>query len=121
MTRMDFILEGFYNNAPYSELLESFKSIGFSIFDLLLFISSRSDLYNKKVANILDIYTKMSNSNLFDTFEEARNQSDQNLELYEKGEFGFNETLECKTCLHTKNQNNVEPFGICETTFSPRK
>ena len=31
------------------------------------------------------------------------------------------ETLECKTCLHTKNQNNVESFGIRETTFSLRK
>ena len=106
--RMDFVLEGFYNNAPYSELLESFKSIGFSIFDLLQFLSLKSDLYNKKVANILDIYTKMANSNLFDTFEEARNQSNQNLELYEKGEFGFNETLECKTMLYLAIEDTLE-------------
>jgi len=106
--KMDFILEGFYNNSPYRELLESFKSIGFAIFDLLQFLSSRPDLYNKKVANIFDIYTKMSNSNLFDTFEEARNQSDANLELYEKGEFGFNETLECKAMLYLAIEDTLE-------------
>ena len=50
----------------------------------------------------------MSNSNLFDTFEEARNQSDQNLELYEKGEFGFNETLECKTMLYLAIEDTLE-------------
>jgi len=50
----------------------------------------------------------MSNSNLFDTFEEARNQSDANLELYEKGEFGFNETLECKTMLYLAIEDTLE-------------
>jgi radical SAM superfamily enzyme YgiQ (UPF0313 family) len=105
---MDFTLEGFYNNAPYSELLKSFKSIGYSIFDLLKFLISRPNLYNKKVAHILEIYTNMSNSNLFDTFEEARYQSEKNIELYEKGEFGFNETLECKTMLYLAIEDTLE-------------
>jgi len=105
---MDFTLEGFYNNAPYSELLKSFKSIGYSIFDLLKFLISRPDLYNKKVAHILEIYINMSNSNLFDTFEEARYQSEKNIELYEKGEFGFNETLECKTMLYLAIEDTLE-------------
>ena len=55
---MDFVLEGFYNNAPFAEIFESFKSMGYSIFDLLLFISDRSDLYTQKVGEILDLYGK---------------------------------------------------------------
>ena len=102
---MDF---DFYNNAPFAEIFESFKSMGYSIFDLLLFISDRSDLYTQKVGEILDVYGKMSTSNLFDTFEEARFQSDTAVELYEKGEFGFNETLECKTMLYREMRDTLE-------------
>lgn len=105
---MDFVLEGFYNNAPFAEIFESFKSMGYSIFDILLFISERSDLYTRKVGEILDLYGKMSTSNLFDTFEEARFQSDTAVELYEKGEFGFNETLECKTMLYREMRDTLE-------------
>ncbi len=110
--KMDFILEGFYNNSPYRELFSSFKSIGFSIFDLLQFIHSRPDLYTKKVTDIFDIYEKMTRSNLFETYEEARNQSDENFELYRNGKLGFNETLECKKMLYFSMKDTLDTITI---------
>lgn len=105
--KMNLIIEGFYNNSPYMELFSSFKNLGFPVFDLLQFLHSRPDLYTEKTAEIFAIFDEMTRSNLFDTYEEARFQTDKTFDLYLKEELGFNETLECKAMLYFSMEDSL--------------
>lgn len=105
--RMNLILEGFYNNAPFGELLYSVKAMGFPIFDILNLLHDRPDLYTPRVTEIFNIYEKSTRSNLYSTYKEAKELSDDTFNLYRKGELGFNESLECRRMLYFSMEDSL--------------
>lgn len=111
--KMDFILEAFYNQSPYSEILSSFASMGFSIFKLLEFVHSHPEIYPLSIRRVFETYEFMTRRNLYDTACEAKGIPLEEFELYRSGKIGFNETLECKKLLYLEMDESIELLTNC--------
>ena len=99
---MNLIIETFHNNALFEEFFLGLEELGIYEFDCLLHIFEHEELYTTKMKEIIANFVKATKVGLYDTYEEAMEQSvkPNRFEQHLSGEIGSLELIEHKAMLY---------------------
>ena len=99
---MDLIIETFHNNALFEEFFLGLEKLGIPEFGCLRYIFEHEELYTTKMKEIITSFVKATKIGLYDTYEEAMEQSvkPNRFEQHLSGEIGSLELVEHKARLY---------------------
>ena len=107
---MNLIVEIFINNATFYELFSVLDEFDISKFDTLEYIKENSNLYTKKIEDIFNSFTKDTQKDLYDNYDEIVSfiQTDGVIEKHITGELGNNEILDHKALSFIEYQDFLD-------------
>jgi tRNA A37 methylthiotransferase MiaB len=106
---MNLFIETYVNNGLCEEVFVALKTMGVSVFDILVYLFEHDELYTPKVKEILARYIVATKDNLYDTHEDAEEAvlHTELLRSYISGELGTNELLEHRAQLYAEIEDTL--------------
>ena len=107
---MDLFVETYVNNGLCDEIFATLRAMKLSVFDFLVFLNERNDLYSPKLNERLESFLSATRDDLYDSYEEAQAfaTSPKGFADYESGKLGINELVSHKALLYSDLEDTMQ-------------